>query len=111
MTDKWTESSIVQDLITLFDANTILKADSDDTPEALTIAASRIVGRKSTGDIEALTAAEVVAILSGTIKGTDVEVSELSAATYDDIQDYINFFEVCRVILRVSNSVVLSASL
>jgi hypothetical protein len=52
-----------------YDANTILKADADNTPEALTVAASRIVGRKATGDIEALTLAEVVA-LGGTPDGT-----------------------------------------
>ena len=60
-------------------------------PERLNIAASRIVGRKSTGDVVGLTAAEVVGIITGTIKATDVEVSELSTATYDDVQDYINF--------------------
>lgn len=50
-------------LDTLYDANTILKADTDNTPEALTVAASRIVGRKSSGDIEALTGAEVGSII------------------------------------------------
>jgi len=49
----------------LFNANTILIATSDDTPTALSIAASRIVGRKSTGGIVALTGAELMAILSG----------------------------------------------
>lgn len=47
----------------LFDANTILAADSDNTPAALSVAASRIVGRKASGGIGALTAAEVKAIL------------------------------------------------
>lgn len=54
---------------TTFDANTILKADTDDTPSALTVAASRIVGRKASGSIGALTLAEVVA-LGGTPDGT-----------------------------------------
>lgn len=49
----------------LFDANTILVANSDDTPAALTIAASRILGRKAAGNIGALTGAEILAILSG----------------------------------------------
>lgn len=47
------------------DANTILYATVDDTPAALAVAASRIVGRKASGDIGALTAAELWAILAG----------------------------------------------
>ena len=46
-----------------FDANTILKADTDDTPVALPVGASTIVGRKASGGIAALTAAEVLTIL------------------------------------------------
>ena len=49
-------------LKSLFDANTILYAATDNTPAALAIAASRIVGRKATGGIAALTGAEVRAI-------------------------------------------------
>jgi len=47
----------------LFDANTILKADTDNTPSALAVAASRILGRKATGGIAALTIAEVLTLL------------------------------------------------
>lgn len=47
----------------LFDAHTILVAVSNDTPVKLDVAASRIIGRKSTGNIVALTAAEALAIL------------------------------------------------
>lgn len=43
----------------LFDANTILKADSNDTPVALTLAEQRILGRITGGTIAALTAAQV----------------------------------------------------
>jgi hypothetical protein len=46
----------------LFDANTILIATTDDTPVALTVGASTIVGRKSSGGIVALTGAEALAI-------------------------------------------------
>lgn len=46
----------------LFDANTILKADSDNTPEALTVAAQRIVGRITAGEITGLTGAQVLGI-------------------------------------------------
>jgi len=51
-------------LETLFNANTILKADSDDIPLALTVGASTIVGRKATGNIVALTKTETLAILN-----------------------------------------------
>lgn len=50
---------------TLFDANTILKADADDTPEALTVAEQRIVGRITSGEITALTGAETLTVLTG----------------------------------------------
>lgn len=43
---------------TLFDANTVLVANSDDTPIALEVAASRFLGRKSSGSIAAMTKAE-----------------------------------------------------
>lgn len=47
-----------------YDAHTILYAVSDNTPVALTVGASTIVGRKSTGNIVALTAAELRTILN-----------------------------------------------
>lgn len=61
-------AALLGDLVpnSLFDANSLLVANVDDTPLALSVAASRIVGRKSTGNIAALTAAEV-----GRILGTD----------------------------------------
>lgn len=49
-----------------YDANTILKADVDNTPEALTVAEDRIVGRVTGGEITALTAAQVGSLFSGT---------------------------------------------
>lgn len=49
----------------LFGANTILAADSDNTPAALTIAEQRIIGRKTGGNLIGLTSAEIMAILSG----------------------------------------------
>ena len=42
-----------------FDANTLLKADTDNTPVALSVGASQIVGRKATGGIVAMTVAEL----------------------------------------------------
>ena len=47
-----------------FDANTILFSTSDNTPAALTVAASTILGRKASGDIDAMTVTEARAILS-----------------------------------------------
>lgn len=49
---------------TLFDANTILKADSDNTPIALTLAEQRILGRITGGSITGLTAAQVKTLLA-----------------------------------------------
>lgn len=48
----------------LYDANTILKADTDDTPAALPVGASTVVGRKATGGIAALTMADLKALLA-----------------------------------------------
>jgi len=50
----------------LFDANTILKADSDNTPAALTVAEQTLVGRITSGSIAALTVAQVITLLGGT---------------------------------------------
>lgn len=47
------------------DAHTILYAVSDNTPAALTVAEQRIVGRKTGGNIAALTGAEVLSIANG----------------------------------------------
>jgi hypothetical protein len=50
-------------LRTDYNANTMLYATSDDTPVALSIAASRVVGRKATGNISAMTAGETRTVL------------------------------------------------
>lgn len=47
----------------LFDANTILKADTNDTPASLTIAEQQLVGRITDGSITNLTIAEVKTLL------------------------------------------------
>lgn len=54
------------EVVNTFDANTILAANVDNTPLALTIAASRIVGRAAAGNIAALTAAEVLTLVGWT---------------------------------------------
>lgn len=53
----------------LYNANTLLTADTDDTPAPLTVAASRVVGRKATGGIDDLTTAELAALF-GTPDGS-----------------------------------------
>ena len=47
-----------------FDANTILAATTNNTPAALTIAASTFVGRKAAGNISAMSASEARTILN-----------------------------------------------
>jgi hypothetical protein len=49
---------------TEFNANTILKADSDDTPIALTVAEQTLVGRITSGVITALTATQVRTLIN-----------------------------------------------
>lgn len=75
----------------LFDANTILVANSDDTPAALTIAANRILGRASTGNIAALTAAQVNTILSTATRALDnlasVAINTSLISDTDDTDD------------------------
>ena len=59
------ETSITNYLLkSTYNANTIIKADSDDTPIALTVAASTVVGRKSTGSIVSMTMAELTTELN-----------------------------------------------
>ena len=51
------------------DANSLLGATADNTPIAFPVAASRIVGRKASGDIDDMTTAELAALF-GTPDGT-----------------------------------------
>ena len=48
----------------LFDANTILKADTDNTPAALTIEEQKLIGRITDGQIAGLTATQVRTLLN-----------------------------------------------
>lgn len=52
------------DFAALFDADSLLKADSDDTPVVLPVAASTFVGRAAAGSIAALTVAQAKTLLS-----------------------------------------------
>jgi hypothetical protein len=48
---------------TLFDANTVLAADSDNTPAAVTMAASTILARLAAGNIKAASVSEIRTLL------------------------------------------------
>jgi len=56
MAVTWRKLAYSDDVVndSLFDANTILKADSDDTPVALTIAEQEVVGRLTGGNIDGI---------------------------------------------------------
>jgi hypothetical protein len=74
----------------LYDAETILAAVSDNTPAALTVGASTIVGRKAAGDIVALTGAEA-AVIEGAVVGpasaTDNAIVRYDATTGKLVQN------------------------
>jgi len=65
MAVTWKKLAYEEDVVTkaLFNANTILAADGDDTPAALEIAEQRIVGRITAGNIVGLTAAQVLTLI------------------------------------------------
>ncbi len=63
----------------LFDANTVLAATSDDTPAAITIAEQRLLGRITSGNITALTAAQILTLINVTA-GADVTGSNAPQA-------------------------------
>lgn len=66
-----------------YDANTILKADTDDTPIALTVGASTILGRGAAGGIDALTpsAARTVLGLGSLATLSTITSSEITDGT------------------------------
>ncbi len=47
----------------LYDANTVLAADTNDTPAALTMGASTILARLAAGNIKAASVAEILTLL------------------------------------------------
>ncbi len=69
-----------------YNANTILAATSDDTPAALTIAEQTLVGRITSGNIDALTATEVRTLLNvedgATGDQTDEEIQDIAGAMF-----------------------------
>lgn len=68
----------------LFDAYSILYADTDDTPAALSVAASRLVGRKASGGIAAMTGAEALALMTTALKA-ELDLLDLSGLTAGEL--------------------------
>jgi hypothetical protein len=73
----------------LYDANTILYATTDNTPAALTIAASTIVGRKATGDIVALTPAEAMNVMYVAAPASKTAAGTTGQIAWDDSYLYL----------------------
>ena len=74
-----------------YNANTVLKADSNDTPVALTMGASTILARLAAGNIVAATVAEIQALLGVTVKIGDIALDSTQTftaipGTYSDLR-------------------------
>lgn len=67
------------------DANTILYATTDDTPAALAVGASTIVGRKATGNVVAMTPAEAWGLLGSGLTKITVGATEPTSPTVGDL--------------------------
>lgn len=87
-------------LESMFNANTVLKADSDDTPSALTVPEQTLIGRITAGVITGLTATQIRTLINveegadvtdttnvnaaGAVMETDYNANTVLAATTDD---------------------------
>lgn len=94
-------------LETLFNANTILKADTDDTPAALTVPVQTLVGRITAGVITALTPAQVRTLINvedgSAADQTDAEIK----TAYENNTDTNEFSDAEQTKLAdVANSIV-----
>lgn len=93
-TDKPATADVV--LKSLYDANTVLAADSDNTPAALTMNASTILARLAAGNIKAASVAEIITLLQAyTVGGTDVALADGGTGTslVDPNADRIMFWD------------------
>lgn len=68
----------------LFDANTILYATSDNTPLALTVSEQTVIGRKTGGNIAALTPAEIMNVITVAAPATKSSTGTLGQIAFDD---------------------------
>ena len=82
MAVTWNKLAYEADVVTkaLFNANTIIAADADDTPAALTVDEQTIVGRITGGVIDALTATEVRTLLSVEENADVTDATNVAAA-------------------------------
>lgn len=69
----------------LLTANSLLYAAADYTPAALSVAASRIVGRKATGNITTLTGAEVLTLMGITASVAELNIMDGVTATKNEL--------------------------
>ena len=82
MAVTWKKLAYADDVVlkTLFDAQSILAAVTNDTPAAITISEEEIVGRITAGNITGLSAAEVLTLI-GVEAGADVtDATNVAAA-------------------------------
>lgn len=94
-------------LDSLYDANTILKADSDNTPEALTVAEQRIVGRITGGEITGLTSDEVQTFIDTGIEGWHY-VGETGEPEFENSWDNLGFGQTELAFRKIGNVVYLA---
>lgn len=78
-----TEVTAVAVAKALYDAYSILMATTDDTPEAITIAAQQVVGRITGGAIKGLSVAELQALLFSLALTENVEIQLTAAPSAD----------------------------
>ncbi len=71
----------------LYEADSILKADADNTPSPLIVPPSRLIGRKATGGIAALTGPEAQDLLGASIKDRAWLRSTAAHALDDEFND------------------------
>lgn len=93
----------------LYNANTILYATTDDTPAALTVGASTVIGRKASGDIVALTADELRTILATAIPIPLTALTGFVDAAGQNRQAYRNqagTFNVCSLKMPVAGKII-----
>jgi hypothetical protein len=79
--DDWLLGASGVVLESAYNANTILAADTDDTPAPVTIAEERIVGRITGGNIKGMTAAETRTFVTTTSGAVGFGTIELGAAS------------------------------
>lgn len=85
-------AAVATDYVTkaLYDAYSMLIADADNTPTAMTIGASTFVGRKASGGISAMTPGEAMAILTVAAPASNTAAGTINTHAWD-----ANYYYVC----------------